>query len=141
MTVNKDIIKQYSKKLWEVRDLSVIDDCVDPDAKIHSPLSTIAGKETMREIVDKWLTAFPDLHITWEDFIAEGDRVVSRWHAEGTHLGGFFDTKPTHKEIKYSGVTTYRLKNGKITEYWTLVDMHSILSQLEEYDCVSEALE
>ena len=64
--------------------------------------------------MEKWLLAFPDLHITWEDFVAEEDKVVSRWRAQGTHLGGFFDTKPTHKEISYSGVTTYRFEKGKI---------------------------
>lgn len=141
MTTNKDIIIQYAKSLWEDRDLSIIDTLIDPHAKIHSPFSTTEGKETMKVIVEKWLQAFPDLTIHWEDFIAENDKVVCRWRACGTHLGGFFETKPTHKEVVFSGVMTYRLANGKIVEYWALVDMHSILSQLEEYESVAEALE
>lgn len=141
MKNNKDIIINYSKAVWGDRNLDIIDQMVKAHAKIHSPLSTIEGKETMREIVEKWLLAFPDLTITWQDFIAEGDKVVSRWRAAGTHLGGFFETKPTHKEVSYSGVTTYRLENGKIAEYWALVDMHALLSQLQEYQSVAEALE
>lgn len=141
MTTNKDIILKYSETVWQNHDLSAIDTMVAPKAKIHSPLSTVQGNETMKEIMEKWLTAFPDLTVIWEDFIAEDDKVVSRWRARGTHLGGFFDTKPTHKEIAYTGVTTYRLVDGKIVEYWALVDMHSILTQLEEYKSVAEALE
>ena len=141
MRPNKDIIIHYTKTLWEDRDLSIIDTLIDPHAKIHSPLCTIEGNETMRDIVEKWLLAFPDLTIQWEDFISENDKVVCRWRACGTHLGGFFETKPTHKEIVFSGVMTYRLENRKIVEYWALVDMHSILSQLEEYESVAEVLE
>lgn len=141
MNKNTEIIRDYSKRVWEERDLSIIDNVFAPDCKIHSPFSTIAGKETMKEIVDKWLAAFPDMQVTWEDFVAENDKVVSRWRACGTHLGGFFDTKPTHKEITFSGVITYRLAHGKVIEYWSLVDVHSILSQLEAYDTIEQVLE
>ena len=141
MKSNKEIIVNYSKALWGDRNLSVIDQIFAIDAKIHSPLNTVQGSETMHDIIEKWLTAFPDLSITWEEFIAEGNRVVSRWSAIGTHLGGFFDTKPTYKEVRYSGVTIYHLENGKIVDYRALVDMHAILSQLEEYDSIEEALE
>ena len=138
---NKEIIINYSKQLWEKKDLSVVDQVFLNDAIIHSPLNTVKGRLTMKEIVEKWLSAFPDLIIHWEDFIAEGDLVVSRWKAVGTHMGGFFETNPTHREIAYSGVSTYKLKDGKVVEYWALVDMHAILSQLGEYESVAEAVE
>ena len=138
---NKELVQQYCKRLWEQRDLSAIDDYFAQDATIKSPFGVKHGSMTIREIADKWLTAFPDLSITWEEFIAEGNRVVSRWSAIGTHLGGFFDTKPTHKEISYSGITIYHLSDGKIAAYWALVDIHAILTQLEEYDSIAEAIE
>ena len=139
---NKDIIKKYSKRLWDDKDLTAIDDLFVKDAVIHSPLNTATGTNTMKEVVEKWLSAFPDLDVEWEDFIAEGDKVVSRWRAKGTHMGSFFDTSPSHEEIDYSGVTIYTLdKKGKVIEYWALVDMHAILSQLMKYESISEALE
>jgi predicted ester cyclase len=141
MKSNKDIIIDYSKAVWGERNLSVIDQVVASNAQIHSPLNTLQGSETMHAIVEKWLTAFPDLSITWEEFIAEGNRVVSRWSAIGTHLGGFFDTKPTYREVRYSGVTIYHLEKGKIVDYRAFVDIHAILSQLEEYDSIESALE
>lgn len=141
MKNNKDVVIAYSKLVWNDRDLSAIDRLLAPDAKIHSPMKTVQGSETMHQIVEKWHAAFPDLTIHWDEFIAEGDKVVSRWTAMGTHLGGFFDTKPTYKEVTYSGVTIYRLAKNKIVDYWALVDMHAILSQLQEYDSIEEALE
>ena len=57
--------------------------------------------------------------------------VMLRWHANGTHLGGFFSTKPTHEEVEYSGVTHCRCRDGKIYAYWALVDIHCILKQLK----------
>ncbi len=141
MTNNKDLITEYSKSLWSDHDLLAIDRYFSPDAMIHSPFTTVQGRESMHEIVEKWLTAFPDLTIKWAEFISEGDKVVSRWSAQGTHLGGFFDTRPTYKEVNFSGVIIYHLKNSKIVDYWSLVDMHAILSQLEEYGSIEEALE
>jgi predicted ester cyclase len=141
MRDNKAIITQYSKAVWNDRDLSAIDCFFDASATIRSPFSAVHGKETMHDIVDKWLTAFPDLTIKWDEFISENDKVVSHWTAQGTHLGGFFDTRPTYKDITFSGVAIYRLKDGKIVDYWSLVDTHAILSQLEEYHSMQEALE
>lgn len=141
MQSNKDLIIAYSKALWNERNTDVIDMYFAKDARIHSPFHTCQGSDTMHDIVEKWLSAFPDLSIKWDEFIAENDKVVSRWSAEGTHLGGFFDTKPTYREVRYTGITIYQLKDGKIIDYRALVDMHAILSQLEEYDSIEDALE
>ena len=139
---NKEIIEKYSKRIWEDKDLKAIDDLFTKDAMIHSPLNTTTGRITMKEVVEKWLTAFPDLTVDWQDFIAEGDKVVSRWRATGTHLGGFFDTSPSHQEISYSGVTIYTLnQQGRVIEYWALVDIHAIMAQLMKYESISEALD
>lgn len=139
---NKDIIKNYSKRLWEDKDLTAIDEVFVEDAVIHSPMNTSTGSITMKEAVEKWLSAFPDLSIEWADFISEGNKVVSRWRATGTHMGTFFDTSPSHQEITYSGITIYTLNDaGKVIEYWALVDMHAILSQLMKYESISDAVD
>lgn len=138
---NKKFVQEYCKRLWEKRDLTVIDEFFAADAKIRSPFGLKQGREEMREIAEKWLTAFPDLLIKWQDWIAEGDKVVARWQATGTHLGSFFETSPTHTEISYSGVHIYTTKNNIITEYWSLVDVHAILAQLDGYEHIAEAIE
>ena len=138
---NRDVIINYSKTLWDQRDTSVIDRLFTPHTQIHSPMNTVEGRSTMQDIVSRWLSAFPDLDITWDETVAEGNAVVSRWTAKGTHLGSFFDTRPTHREVTFSGVIFYHLEDGKITDYWSLIDMHAILSQLEEYHSITEVIE
>lgn len=138
---NKEFIQQYINRLWEKRDLSAIDEWVAEDATIQSPFGLKHGSMTARQIVEKWHNAFPDLLIKCEDFIAEGDNVVCRWRAQGTHLGGFFETSPTHREVYFSGVWFFKVKQGKISSFWSLVDMHALLSQLDEFEHISEALD
>lgn len=137
---NKDIIIRFSNELWEKRNFDIVDELFAEDAILHSPMNVKKGSLTMKDLAQKWLDAFPDLLVTWDDFIAEGDIVVVRWHAHGTHIGGFFNTAPTHREINYTGVTTFKLKDGKVIEYWALVDIHAILSQLEDIDSISEVV-
>lgn len=137
---NKEIVQYVCKMLWERRLLGVIEECFDENTKIFSPFSVTYGALTMKQIAEKWLTAFPDLIIKWQDFIAEDNKVVVRWRAQGTHLGSFFETRATHQEVYYSGVTIFTLKDLKVTEYWSLVDIHSILKQLG-LDSLTEAID
>lgn len=138
---NKKLVQNYAERIWRHRDLNAIDEVIAEDIEIHSPLNITQGREQMREIIEKWHAAFPDLVVTWEDILEDGDKVIARWSAEGTHMGGFFDTSPTHREVGYSGVTTYQIKDGKIVKYWALVDMHTLLKQLQDYESVTEALD
>ena len=138
---NKRIIMDFMTSLWVDNDLDIIDDVFCQNAIIHSPLHVKKGSCTMREIAQKWLHTFPDLEFTVDDFIAEGDKVVVRWDAVGTHMGSFFDTSPTHKEVRFSGITTYSLDDGRVKEYWALVDMHAILTQLGQYKHIADVVE
>lgn len=138
---NKAFIQDYAERLWNKRELRIINDVFADDAEIHSPFNIKLGRYTMTEIADKWLTAFPDLTLYWDDYIAEGDRVVSRWHAKGTHLGSFFSTAPTHHEVDYCGITIYQVVNQRVIRYWALVDVHAILRQLEHCESIAEAVE
>jgi predicted ester cyclase len=75
-------------------------------------------------------TAFPDLHFTIEDQIAEGDKVVNRVTARGTHLGDFRGIPPTGKQVTVAGITIDRIAGGKLVESWTSWDFLGILQQL-----------
>ncbi|PHQ78889.1 MAG: hypothetical protein COB66_07995 [Coxiella sp. (in: Bacteria)] len=140
MTTNKKIIERFCTELWHNHNLSIIDEVFHEDAIIHSPFNIKQGSITMHDAAKKWLESFPDLEITINDLIAEDDKVVARWTAHGTHMGSFFDTTPTHNAVTYSGVTTFEFKEGKVAEYWSLVDINAILAQLREFDHMSEAL-
>jgi steroid delta-isomerase-like uncharacterized protein len=76
------------------------------------------------------LAAFPDIQITVDDEIAEGDRVVCRWTVTGTHQGEFMGIPPAGKAVTRAGVAIYRLVNGKIAENWLFADDVDFMQQL-----------
>lgn len=141
MDANKDVIRQFTDELWHKHNLDIIDKVFHEDAIIHSPFNIKQGRITMRDAADKWLESFPDLEIEINDLISEEDKVVARWRARGTHTGSFFDTTPTHKEVTFSGVTTFEFKAGRVAEYWALVDMNAILAQLGDYAHMSDVID
>ena len=74
--------------------------------------------------------SFPDLIITVEDLFAEGDRVVARLTARGTHQGLFRGIAPTGRAVSWTGMRIFRIANGKIAEHWANWDDLSLLKQL-----------
>jgi steroid delta-isomerase-like uncharacterized protein len=74
--------------------------------------------------------AFPDLHVTVEDQIAEGDKVVTRVIFRGTHQGEFRGIAPTGKRVEYSGIAIDRIANGKVVEMWHLINALGLLDQI-----------
>lgn len=129
MTV-KEIAKQYAEDIWDRKDLSAIDHYLDQHVLIHSLLGKFYGHEAMREVVVAWQKAFPDLQVINSNLIAENDLAVIHWEAKGSHLGEFKGISPSGKKISYSGVTIYRILNGKIIEYWAYLDMQHLMKQL-----------
>jgi steroid delta-isomerase-like uncharacterized protein len=76
------------------------------------------------------LEAFPDLHLTVEDMIAEGDKVVVRNTVTGTHRGEYMGLPPTGKSVTYDEIFIFRFVNGRIAETWGVVDVLSQMKQL-----------
>jgi predicted ester cyclase len=77
-----------------------------------------------------YLRAYPDAHITVEEQLAEGDRVVTRWTGHGTQTGEFMEMPPSGKKVAVLGVQIDRFSGGKIVESWVLFDQLGMLQQL-----------
>ena len=108
-----------------------IDEVVEPDALIRTPLPIEAtGAEALKEVFARLHRAFPDLHITIEDLIAEGDKVVARNTVTGTHQGEYMGLPPTGKSITYNEIFIVRFANDRIAETWGVVDVLSQMRQL-----------
>ena len=107
---NKSLVKVFCQRLWEQRDLSVVDEFFMDDAKIYSPFNVKYGALTMKEIAEKWLTAFPDLLLNWQDIISDDGKVVVRWQAEGTHMGSFLKQSQQTMRLSTVALTYSRLK-------------------------------
>jgi steroid delta-isomerase-like uncharacterized protein len=108
-----------------------IDEVVEPDVLIRTPLPVGAtGAQALKEGFGRLHRAFPDLHITVEDMIAEGDKVVARNTVTGTHQGEYMGLPPTGKSVAYNEIFIFRFVNGRIAETWGVGDVFSQLRQL-----------
>ena len=125
--------KATVRRAWEgvsQGNLDVLDEVYTADLVWHEPDEDIRGIEAAKEFVAMYIEAFPDMSITVEDAIAEGDKVVSRWSASGTHRGELLGIAPTSKQITVTGITIHRFEGGKIVEEWESPDNLGILQQL-----------
>ena len=128
---NKLVANRVWEEVWHQGLLSRIDDLFTPDFVRHDPGGReLHGTEQNRQFISSLRTAFPDVHYTVEDQIAEGDKVVVRYRFQGTHLGAFQGMPPTGKQVAYTGILIYRMAGGKIAEQWTELDLLGFLSQL-----------
>ncbi|MDQ6806691.1 MAG: ester cyclase [Actinomycetota bacterium] len=109
----------------------MIDELVEPDAQIRTPVPVEArGAQVLKEVFGRLTRAFPDLHITVEDLIAEGDKVVSRNTVTGTHRGEYMGIPPTGQSVTYNEIFIVQFVNGRIAETWGVVDVLSQMRQL-----------
>jgi steroid delta-isomerase-like uncharacterized protein len=123
---------QWFEQVWNQRRLDVIGLLATPDCRSHGhvPHDGVIGLDEFREFARGVQAAFPDLHVTVEETISEGDRVVLRWVARGTHRGSFLGASPTGKDILVRGITLLRLSEGKIVEAWDNWDQMGLLAAI-----------
>ena len=88
------------------------------------------GPEGTKQLVTVYRNAFPDVHFTIDEQIAEGDKVVTRWSAHGTHQGELAGIPATGKSSTVTGIAVDRIVNGKIAESWGIFDQFGMMQQL-----------
>ena len=108
-----------------------IDEVVAPDMLVRTPLPIEAtGAQAAKQVWAVLLRGLPDLHLTIEDLIAEGDKVVARNTVTGTHQGEYMGLPPTGKSVTYNEIFIVRFAGGLIAETWGVVDVFSQMKQL-----------
>jgi steroid delta-isomerase-like uncharacterized protein len=129
---NKALVRRFLEEVFNKKKLSVIDELIAPDHIDHSAgaVGSAVGPEGSRQLIGMMLIAFPDLHVTIEDMIAEGDKVVFRMTMRGTQQGAFGSIPPTGKQMAVSTIDIVRIAGGKIAEEWGIDDMLGMLQQL-----------
>ena len=120
---NKALARRGFEETMNQRNLTVLDELHVPDFVFHAASRTIQGREPFKQFISMFLTAFPDLHVTIEDMIGEGDRVVVRFTYGGTHKGDFMGIPPTGKQVAVTGISIMRVANGKFLEEWINTDL------------------
>ncbi len=114
---NKKIARRFIQ-IWGKGSLDIIDELGDRSISVQYPAIpyVIRGTRIFRQVMQSWRSAFPDSDLAVEDEIAEGDKVVIRWSFTGTHQGNLLGIPATGKKVKLTGITVYRLVDGKVVE-------------------------
>src|SRR5215471_2883799 len=113
---NKAAVRRGYEEGFHQRNLVVFDELMASDYVWHLASMTIQGREPAKQLIWRFLTAFPDGQYTIEDMIAEGDRVVVRQTFRGTHRGDFLGIAPTGKPVTVTEIEIFRFANGKSVE-------------------------
>lgn len=128
---NKALVERESDEMWNKGNLAVADEVFAADVILHGGLpGQPSSVEGVKQGVQLNRAAFPDFHVTIDDLIAEGDKVVSRWTMRGTHKGEMLGMPPTGKQVAMEGITIARIADGKIVEVWNSADQLSLMQQL-----------
>ena len=127
---NKAIIRRY-REAHNQNNMDVLDDIAATDLNSHSHLPNVpVGLEGGKMVHQASLAAFPDGKTTTNDLIAEGDKVVERFTFVGTHKGEFLGIPATGRSITVTGMSIFRIANGKIVEHWGENDAMGLLMQM-----------
>src|ERR687897_1447700 len=131
---NKAQVRRLLEEGFSQGNTDVVDDVLNPDFVCYDPNSEsgeVRGSETIKGEIEYFRNAVPDLTYTVEDQIAEGDKVVTRYMASGTHQGEFFGVAPTGKWIEMSGIQVDRFdERGKMVEEWAQYDLLGAMRQM-----------
>ena len=128
---NKAVARRFYEEVFNQGDLDLIPELTWSDFIDHNPGPGQApGSEGIRQSTAEFRTAFPDVHLTVDDQIAEGDKVVTRLTVQGTHLGEYQGILPTGKPIIVGLIDIVRMRGGKCVERWGELDALSLLEEL-----------
>jgi steroid delta-isomerase-like uncharacterized protein len=128
---NKALVRHFYDEVFNNKNMAGVDAFVAPNIIDHSLPPGAPGEiEGVRQTITMFLTAFPDLNLTLEDIIAEGDKVVVRWTMRGTHQGASLGMPPTGKQFTLPGISLLRLDGGMAAETWVSYDQLVMLQQL-----------
>ncbi len=96
----------------------------------NSKPGTSVSHRGIKQYLNRFYAVMPDLHITVEDLVAEGDKVVIRWTMRGTHAGEFMGSAPTGNSVTVKAIECFRIADGRIVERWSNWDQLALLQQL-----------
>ena len=122
---NKALTRWWWEEVWVKGNVDATDEFMAPNYVDHPILPGLPpGPEGMKQALTYYHSASPELEATIDDIFAAGDRVALRWSARGTHLGEWLDVPPTGHHFTMSGITIYRIAEGKAVEGWNSIEVN-----------------
>ena len=129
---NKTNVRRLFEEVWNKGQLPVADELFAPTYTHHDSSTPDVGRgpESEKKRVTLYRNAFPDIRLTIEDMLAEGETVVARWSCRGTHKGELNGIAPTGKQFNITGISIARFTNGKMFEGYINWDALGLMQQL-----------
>lgn len=126
----KALVRRFYEEGYNKGNLAVVDEMLAPDITTHGIALSMPGREGFKQRITSFRTAFPDLRITVEDQIFEGDRGVVRltWH--GTQRGVYEGIAPTGKQATWTATVIARWSGNRVVEVWGNYDTLGLMQQL-----------
>jgi steroid delta-isomerase-like uncharacterized protein len=137
--VNRALVQRFIGDCWAGGDLSRIGEFLPPGYVEHNLLpGQEPGLEGYKRRYLMLRAAFPDMRVTIDDMLAEGDRVMARVTIEGTHLGPFLGQPASGRIVRMAAINVYRVANGRIVERWGVQDLYGLLRQIADAEASSQ---
>jgi steroid delta-isomerase-like uncharacterized protein len=127
---NKALVHRFVEEFWNQGNTAAADELMAGDVEIHMPTGETFDLDEIKRFNSSWRESFPDWHSTFEELVAEGDRVAERWTGRGTHLGELMGIPPTGRRVEAPGSVFYRIAGGRIVEFKGQLDMMGLMQQL-----------
>jgi predicted ester cyclase len=127
---NKELLRRAAQEFNNVADRSGWFDIHADSVRAHGLAPTLLDKAGLKGFYAALWAGFPDLKIHVEELVAEGDRVVWRIKAEGTHDGPFLGVQATGTSAEFGAHYSFRFEKGQIVERWTTLDRLGLLVQI-----------
>ncbi len=126
------LVRRYLEEIIHQGNVAAIDESIATNHVLNWPGSStpMCGPEAFKQLLIIYASAFPDLHWTTEQVAAEGETVVARLRARGTHLRELMGMPPTGKQATWTETHIFRVAGGKLVEHWTNLDQVRMLQQL-----------
>jgi steroid delta-isomerase-like uncharacterized protein len=132
---NKALVRRFYEEVYNKQNLAIIDELIATNFMSHTlDPGGVPTREGDKQFITGFLNTFPDVRVSVEDVIAEGDKVVARWVVRGTHKGEFRgptgSIPPTGKQVTVTSIDIFRIADGKFIERWPERDRLGLLQQL-----------
>jgi len=127
---NAALARRWFEEVWNLRRDATVNELLADPCDGHMEGGDVTGPREFLEARAALLGAFPDLRVTVEDTIAEGDLVAVRWSARGTHLGKHMGPEATMKSIPFRGISWVRFDKGRIVEGWDSWNLGKLLTEM-----------
>jgi len=115
---NKSLVRRWMAEVWNKGNLAVADELFAPTYIHRTPTTTLPDLAAFKQMISDFRAGVPDVQVTIQDLLTDGDKIITRWVLTGTHQGELLGIAPTNKSITLSGITIQRVENGRIAESW-----------------------